>query len=304
MRKKIILISIFLVLLFTTSIFARDFPIISSPNADFTNDIVYYLDKVEFPSEKNATYIIYYLEFFIKSLKYEHSSKDSRDHAKIYMNIKVTDTKTNEVVKTETLKRSVSVAKISTTSNYIDYFGLELNPGSYKISIEIYDHYPDADGKFPEGTKTGLYAEEFSIEPRSDNKVTISDPIIAVAPISPAKGDDPAFVISGVFVYPNVQHVVSRQFPISLFFTLGNIKLINGKARIEIEYKITKDGIDYFFIREVFDTKFSDIIHPVNPRLFSSIYSLPEGSYNINIKVIDLNGQNSSSKDVKINLIK
>ncbi|MCK4667557.1 hypothetical protein KAU33_12450 [Candidatus Dependentiae bacterium] len=304
MRKKIILIRIFLVLLFTTSIFARDFPIISSPNADFTNDIVYYIDKVEFPSEKNATYIIYYLEFFMKSLKTEKSSKDSLFHAKIYMKIKVIDTKTNEVVKTEELKRSLTATVISTTSSHIEYFGLELNPGSYKISIEIYDCYPDADGNFPEGTKSMPYAEEFSIESRSNNEVSISDPIIASAPISPAKKVDTDFVLNGVYVYPNVQHVISRQFPISLFFTIGNLKRISGNARVEVEYKITKDGIDYYFIREVFDTKFSDIIHPVNPRLFSSVYSLPVGKYNINVKVKDLNGQNNSSKDIKINLIK
>ena len=163
MKKKIILISLFLILLFTTSVFARDFPIAGSASADFTNDIVYYLDKVEFPSEKNSTDIIYYLQFFIKSLKAEHSSKDSLYRVKIHLDITVTDTKTDKVVKKESIQRPLAATKITNSSMHIEYFGLNLSPGSYKITIEIYDHYPDAAGKFPEGTKKSLYTENFSV---------------------------------------------------------------------------------------------------------------------------------------------
>ncbi|MDD3626547.1 MAG: hypothetical protein PHV06_04440 [bacterium] len=300
-KLKGIALILFMVLI-TSFVFSSEFP--KSSSNDFDKDIVFVVDRIEIPSGTDAYYYIYYFKVFIRSLKLDMpSGADKNYHANLYLKIKVTDTKSGKEVLAQEFKRPLTAATISNASFHVEYFGVELKPGTYKVEVVILDTFAESDGKVPEGTKQAVFTDDLNLYPRQST-LLISDPILTAKPIEAAKGGSQDFVIGSLYVYPNVDHITGSSLPFGLFFTINNLKMINGNARIEIEYTLKKDGAVFFFIKEVLDAQFQDIIHAVNPGRFASVYSLNPGTYSLEVKVLDMNGTTSSTKEILINLSK
>ncbi|MBX7150287.1 GWxTD domain-containing protein [bacterium] len=194
-------------------------------------------------STKNSRLEFYFIVPFEKLSFIPDKNQFEKYSSNLKLNLKIYDTKYNEITSTE---REVTVNSNATelkTHFYLDQIEHELSPGKYVMAVEVRNNEKD---------RVGIYQFVVSVRDYSADTLTVSDIELAQYVDNTLVKDKFVKPQSTLKVVPNPAAGILKNKPLTVYYEVYNLTVNNeGKSSYQVSYSIKMLDTDQSFLSSI-----------------------------------------------------
>lgn len=232
-----------------------------------------YLQTKQFSAPTIGNYIEIHIQFVGYTVNYLPVENGLIGEVAVQMTISQNDS----IINSDAYRLSTPVMVDSIIDDFYDLKRFALNPGNYKVNLQLMDLNSDKD---PVKASFGINVEEFS------DVIAISDIIIAETAY---KGDEESpFYKSGYSIIPRISTFYPSELTnLPTYIEIYNMNELTDTVFGLKQYITNAETGDEFSELTVFSTHLPEAVVPVFRQI--DISTLPTGTYTLNYTVIDRN---------------